>query len=170
MGFTSTYIFDIDGVLLDVSQRIALAKTFAYNDKSLFWHYFFSEELLYLDKPRKIGIDILLDRIDKGTVIIVTGRPSYLRQKTLNQLQSINIPVNRITEIYFRPKNDYRKSHIFKLETLEKIVLKGYNVLEIHDDDEEFLKNAKKIIYNVKLYLHLNNQVIELSNQYKSLW
>lgn len=164
------YVFDIDGVLLDVSQRIALAEKLSRGNTSLFWHYFFSEELLQFDRPRRIGIDILLDRIDKGAIIIVTGRPSRLRKITVGQLQSIGIPISSIKEIYMRSNNDLRKSYLFKLETIEDLLLKGYTILEVHDDDEEFLKRIRRKLTNSKLYLHFNNHIIELSSRYKPLW
>ncbi len=164
-----TYVFDIDGVLLDVSQRIVLAEELSHGNTSLFWHYFFSEELLQFDRPRRVGIDILLDRINKGIIIIVTGRPSRLRRITVSQLQSIGIPISSIKEIHMRMDNDLRKSYLFKLETIENLLLKGYTILEVHDDDEEFLKRVRRLT-NSKLYLHSNNHIIELSSRYKTLW
>ncbi len=170
MSRNSTYVFDIDGVLLDVSQRIALAEKASHGNTSLFWRYFFSEEFLQFDKPRKTGIDILLDRMRKGIVIIVTGRPSRLRRATLYQLQSIGIPIGGIKEIYMRSNNDHRKSYLFKLEAIERILLKGHTILELHDDDEEFLKRVKRILIHARLYLHSGNNIVELSDRLKPLW
>ncbi|MCS7111683.1 MAG: hypothetical protein N3D82_02530 [Ignisphaera sp.] len=170
MSVDSTYIFDIDGVLLDVSQRTAIAERLSNGNSSLFWQYFFSEELLQFDKPRKIGVDTLLDRMGKGAIILLTGRPSRLRKTTLSQLQSIGVPISKIRHIYMRSNSDYRKSCIFKMEIIERILSNGYTILEVHDDDEEFLNRVKRILTHSQLYLHFNDHIIEVSSQQKVLW
>lgn len=167
---STAYIFDIDGVLLDVSQRVFMAERLSNGDVLLFWKYFFSEELLQFDKPRRIGINTLLDRMARGAIILVTGRPSHLRRATLNQLQSIGIPVSKIKHIYMRSSSDYRKSYLFKLEAIERMLSKGYVILEIHDDDEEFLKRVRERIANSRLYLHSGDQIIELGRQNTLIW
>ncbi|ADM28721.1 HAD superfamily phosphatase [Ignisphaera aggregans DSM 17230] len=156
-----TYVFDIDGVIFDVSKRLEIAKQCSRGDEREFWRYFFQEELLIYDIPRRIGIELLMDRLDRGRVVIVTGRPNRLRRATLDQLSSAGIPVNRISEIYMRRDNDYRKGYIVKEEIIKYLLSRGMDIEEIHDDDEIFLKRIKTLL-SCKLYLHRDSEVIEL--------
>ncbi len=160
------YIFDVDGVLLDVNERLRIAEEMSRGNKELFWQYFFSEDLLSLDKPRRIGIDLLLDRAKRGLIAIVTGRPKRLYRATIKQLEEIGIPRNIVWRLEMRDNNDKRKSWIVKTEKILNIVYEGFEVIEIHDDDEEFLRYIKKKLPRTRVFLHRDNNVIEL---FKSL-
>ncbi|HDJ83653.1 MAG TPA: hypothetical protein ENG44_01485 [Desulfurococcaceae archaeon] len=162
------YVFDIDGVLVDVSERLRRAKELSEGSRELFWKYFFSKELIELDKPRDIGIRLLIDRLKMGLVAIVTGRPKSLYYITLKQLKAINIPIEQIWRIEMRRDGDYRKSYIVKLERILNIVYEGYEIAEIHDDEEELLYRARIYLPKTRLYLHKNDSVIELFS--KKLW
>lgn len=164
----ATFIFDVDGVLLDVSKRLSIAKQYSHGDEREFWKYFFQEELLKYDVPRRVGIELLFNKLNRGRVIIVTGRPNRLRMATFNQLSAIGIPIDRISEILMRRDNDYRKGYIVKEEMIRILISKGINIEEIHDDDEIFLKRMR-IVLNCKLYLHRDTEVIELFPHAKRL-
>ncbi len=163
-----TFVFDIDGVLFDVSRRLSIAKQYSHGNEREFWKYFFQEELLKYDIPRKIGIELLLDRLSMGRIIIVTGRPNRLRLATLNQLSNFGIPIDKISEILMRKDNDYRKGYIVKEEMIKILISRGINIEEIHDDDEIFLKRMR-ILLNCRLYLHKDMNIIELFPYYKRL-
>ena len=149
------YVFDIDGVLLDVNERFRIAQ-----NSDNFWRTFFSEELLELDRPRKIGIEILRDRAQSGLISIITGRPENLRRATINQLKELNI-YRLIWRIIMRKRNDKRKSYIVKCEALESLINEGYIVMEVHDDDVEVLIHIRRIFPDIKLFLHEGESVIE---------
>jgi len=156
------YVFDIDGVLLDVSERLKIA--LQSND---FWSVFFSKDLLYLDKPRVKGINMLRERAKKGLVAIITGRPEYLRKITIQQLKELGV-YNLIWRIYMRKRGDFRKAKIVKAEAIEQLIVEGYEVIEVHDDDIEVLNYVGKICPNAGLYLHRDNDV-EIFRPYREL-
>ena len=161
-------MFDLDGVLIDVSLKIknVLEKLgFDENinprslnvvDRQKFWRLFLSEEYIKYDKPRAVGISLLKDRLDKGRIVVVTGRPETLRRITLEELSKWSIPVNRLIFI-FRRRGDRRKDVDFKIDVITKLG----NVVEVHDDIEEILKKIKEFFPNTKLYLHFNDKYSE---------
>ena len=147
---------------MDIRERLRLAEELSKGRKNLFWHYFFSEELLALDKPRLIGIQLLLDRLSQGLVAIVTGRPQRLRHITLRQLKMLGIPVKQIWRLEMQSDSNTRKSIYFKLETILSIYYEGFPVVEVHDDELEVLMAIRRYLPKTRLYLHSNDQVIEL--------
>lgn len=147
---------------MDIRERLRLAEELSKGRKNLFWRYFFSEELLALDKPRLIGIQLLLDRLSRGLVAIVTGRPQRLRHITLRQLKMLGIPVKQIWRLEMQSDSNTRKSIYFKLETILSIYYEGFPVVEVHDDELEVLMSIRRYLPKTRLYLHSNDQVIEL--------
>jgi len=95
-------------------------------------------------------------------IAIVTGRPERLRYITLRQLRMLGIPVERIWRIEMRPDGDTRKSPHFKLETILSIYYEGFSIVEIHDDELEVLMAIRRYLPRTKLYLHSDDEVIEL--------
>lgn len=149
-------------MLLDIRERLRLAEELSKGRKDLFWRYFFSEELLALDKPRPIGVQLLLDRLSQGLVAIVTGRPERLRHITLRQLKMLGIPVKQIWRLEMRSNNNTRESTHFKLETILSIYYEGFPIVEVHDDELEVLMAIRRRLPKTKLYLHSGDQVYEL--------
>lgn len=147
---------------MDIRERLHLAKELSKGKKNLFWRYFFSKELLVFDKPRPIGIQLLLDRLSRGLVAIVTGRPERLRHITLRQLKMLGIPVKQIWRLEMQSDSNTRKSIYFKLETILSIYYEGFPVVEVHDDELEVLMSIRRYLPKTRLYLHSNDQVIEL--------
>ncbi|RLE64445.1 MAG: hypothetical protein DRJ38_05490 [Thermoprotei archaeon] len=167
-GEDKVFVFDIDGVLIDVGEKVkAVLKELKLNEnldprkldvvnRQKFWRLFLSEKYARYDKPRIIGIELLKDRLNKGKVVIVTGRPETLKQLTLEELLKWNIPIHKLTFI-FRRKRDRRRDVDFKIEAIANLG----NVVEVHDDAEEFLKKVKEIFPKIKLYLHFDDKFIE---------
>lgn len=150
----NTYAFDVDGVIVDVSERLRLAKELSRNKKE-FWELFFSDKLHELDKPRLAGVEAVRDRARRGYVIIVTGRPQKLFKVTLKQV--IEFTGVKPAYIYMRRTGDMRPSATIKLELLERAMNEGFNIVEYHDDEEEVLKNIMNTYPNIILYLHYND-------------
>ncbi|RLG87317.1 MAG: hypothetical protein DRO39_00820 [Thermoprotei archaeon] len=154
-------IFDIDGVLLDVTLRLSKAQELARILNRDFWDTFFSEELLSLDTPRRVGIELLRRCLARGlAVAIITGRPRRIYRETVEQLKRIGVDVKFIWRILMRRNNDLRPSPIVKLELVKELVKMGGIVLEIHDDDEEFLRLVKHEIPGAHLYLHIGDTYV----------
>ncbi len=162
------YVFDLDGVLIDVSLKIKIVleklgfdeninpRSLNIVNRQKFWKLFLSEKYIKYDKPRAIGISLLKDRLNKGRIVVVTGRPETLRRKTLEVLSKWSIPVNRLIFI-FRRRGDRRRDVDFKVDVIAKLG----NVVEVHDDTEEILKKIKEFFPNTKLYLHFNDKYAE---------
>jgi len=158
----TVYVFDIDGVLLDVSERLKLA--LQSND---FWRTFFRKDLLHLDKPRAKGIDILRDRAQRGLIAIVTGRPEFLRKATIQQLRDLGV-YDLVWRIYMRKRRDFRKTKIIKAEIVRQLIIEGFEIVEIHDDEIEVLSYVGKICPGAGLYLHRGNDV-EVLRSYRKI-
>lgn len=159
------FVFDIDGVLVDVEAKLrevfrqlglerlkASPDLLDHNLRRKFWKLFLSKEFMVFDRPRRIGIELLLSRLEMGRVVVITGRPQHLRGATIRELKAFGIPVERVFFL-FRPKGDYRKDYVLKADFLSRLS----NVIEVHDDSIEVLMEARKIHPHAKLYLHKGN-------------
>ena len=167
-------VFDLDGVVFDVSQRLAIAKSEARDDKELFWSIFLREDLIDLDKPRRAAIEAINRCIEKGYhILFLTGRPGRLIDKTIEQLEKIGIALGEGIYLVTRPpsssKNIFKPpisvprllekvdSKVFKLRVLHEIS-RIYDIVEIHEDDEEILKEVWKKYHQARLYLHIGDE------------
>ncbi|RLF18787.1 MAG: hypothetical protein DRZ82_07655 [Thermoprotei archaeon] len=165
-----TYIFDLDGVLVDPSERlrVTLRKLRLPLDTDVeklrgslrrrFWEIFLSPNMLQWDKPREIGIELFHDRRRKGRVIIVTGRPITLRRHTLKELAVFGLEIRDNEDIIFRPKGDIRPDYEYKAEVISNID----DVVEIHDDSIRVLETLRRIKPFATLYLHYDNGYVIL--------
>jgi len=149
------YAFDVDGVLLDVSERLRVAEERVRYTGLNFWDVFFDEELLNLDRPRPAGEAVLRERVSHGSIVIITGRPQRIYGITLNQLiKFFNVTPVRI---YMRRNGDYRPSYIVKAELIKHAVSDGFEIIEYHDDDEDVLRAVRSVNPDITLYLHVGN-------------
>ena len=157
-------IFDIDGVIFDVSNRIIAALEELGVDsidkvkrnpklRNKFWKIFLSPKYMYLDKPRLDVINYMRKLKDRGyKIIIVTGRVLETQgEKTEEQLKKYNVPYD---EIYFRRKKNKRKDCELKASIIQWLIFKGYEIVEVHEDSEEVINKLKLIIPNAKYYLY----------------
>ncbi|RLG76564.1 MAG: hypothetical protein DRO12_04225 [Thermoprotei archaeon] len=148
------YVFDIDGVILDVRERLRYAKELSRTLNTDFMQVFLSEELLLFDKPRRVGLELLKERMSRGRIALITGRPRRLHQATVEQLRSVGIDVSKIWRIFMRSNNDRRPAPLVKLDFLDYIESVGGCIAEVHDNEEDLLKLVKSMFPGAKLYLH----------------
>ncbi|MDT7894776.1 MAG: hypothetical protein RQ855_01085 [Desulfurococcales archaeon] len=172
-------IVDLDGVLFDVSRRLSIAKQEARGNRNRFWEIFLREDLLDLDIPRKAGIEILQRCIGRNLeILILTGRPEHLLDKTVEQLSKIGVELGRGIYIIMRPskktrnRNPYRPpiniprlhemidTRLFKVKIIERVA-ETYNIAEIHEDDEDILREVEKRYPGIILYLHVGDSYRE---------
>jgi phosphoglycolate phosphatase-like HAD superfamily hydrolase len=156
--FMEVAIFDLDGVIANVSGRIEKAlrelgkenlKELSRKDRRRFWEIFLNPELLELDKPRMDIIDYMRKIKDKGLrIIIVTGRTIKQKNETLKQLSSWGVPYD---EIYFRMAGDLRKDSIYKREVVKLLLRRGYNIVEVWEDSDEVIRELRKLIPDAKI-------------------
>ncbi|MEZ0345614.1 MAG: hypothetical protein ABWK01_03610 [Infirmifilum sp.] len=163
------FVFDVDGVLVDSKERLrrALSEVGVGDDinphkleprlRQKFWQRFLSEELLVLDRPRELGIKLLLERLGVGVILVLTGRPYRLYHATIRQLSGFGVPVDKVI-LSMRPNVDKRRDAEFKASVLARIP----HVVEVHDDEEEVLLKARSIHPEARLFLHYDNKYREL--------
>jgi len=159
-------VFDLDGVLVDNSKRLkrSLEEVGASSLASLrgkqrekFWSIFLSDKHIDLDEPIYENIEKARKYKEEGyKVVVVTGRPSTMRKRTLVQLRAFGVPFD---EIMFRERGDYRKVWQYKVEALRGLG----NVVAFYDDEEEVLMRVKSSFPNVKCYLCRGSKIVEYS-------
>jgi len=143
-------VFDIDGVLIDCSERLKRCEEEAGGNKRLFWNCFLSPRYMHLDKPIDFGFEVLRDRIAKGlNIVIVTGRTDNMTQKTVEQLKSIGVEG---IPIVFRKTGNFAKDYVFKTSAAKSL---GLEVLEVHDDSIDVLKSFSVLYPSAVLYLYI---------------
>jgi len=151
-------IFDLDGVIANVNERIEKAlnelgkkklNELSRGEKKKFWEIFLNPELLELDKPNMDIIDYIKKLKDRGLkIIIVTGRTQKQKNETLKQLNFWEVPYD---EIYFRRAGDLRKDSIYKREVVKRLLKRGYNIVELWEDSNEVIKELRSLIPNAKI-------------------
>jgi len=152
-------IFDIDGVIADVNERLrkALEKFgkksvsgLSKSERKNFWNEFLNPQLMKLDKPKLEIIEYIRKLKDKGVkIIIVTGRnEGEQKYETINQLNNWKVPYD---EIYFRRRNDFRKESIYKKSVLRNLLLKGYRIVEFWEDNQEVIDEIRELIPEAKI-------------------
>ena len=87
-------VFDLDGVLVDCSERYRLCLQEANGKRNKrFWECFLSEKYMDLDQPNTETIETLREYYRRGyRIIILTGRVKEKQEnKTKQQLKQYNI-------------------------------------------------------------------------------
>lgn len=102
-------IFDIDGTLADPKDRLHFLEK---KD----WNSFYDACLN--DAPIHHVIYLLQELKKNHRIIILTGRPERIKDKTLHWLKANNISFD---EIYFRKNGDHRPDYEIKEEMLKAL-------------------------------------------------
>jgi hypothetical protein len=108
-------VFDIDGVLVDSSQRYKHCQSMAKSRRE-FWQCFFDCSLLHMDRPNE-GL-IRLARAFKvlgWRVVALTGRVETMRDCTEEELRRFGVPFD---EVMMRLPGDFRKSSSIKKDVV----------------------------------------------------
>ncbi|MEM4595492.1 MAG: HAD family acid phosphatase [Thermofilaceae archaeon] len=152
-------VFDIDGVLVDCSERLkrSLEEVGASDTSELlgekrrrFWEVFLSEKYMDADAANPEAVELAWKRRLSGyRVVLVTGRPERLSAATFEQLRRFNVVFDAVV---FRA-NDYRgKDHEYKRTVLEEL---GLRVVELHDDSEQVCAACAHLAGSVYLWRNL---------------
>ena len=159
-------IFDLEGVLIDNSERLNYALSIIgarsidaipLRQRSRFWRIFLDLELAKrMDRVNDFGLQILSERSGNNRIAIVSGTTREIGSYQLDLIRrraselSLNI---RIDFVFLRPKGSKERAVVFKERILRWLLLED-DVAEIHDDEEEIVEMAKK--YGVKGVLWRN--------------
>ena len=145
-------ICDIDGTVLDVTDRIAavlheigidpsgkpsqVADMLQPPHRSLFYDLFLSEKYTHLDKPVPEVVSYLRDlQLSTGLpVVFLSARPDAMKRSTLAAIKALDVPYK---EVVLRPWNQrFRKTTEFKVDAVQK---RGYAPKHILDDHADIL-------------------------------
>ena len=119
-----TYIFDVDGTLMDINHR----RKYVEGEKKD-WNKFF--EYMEFDTPRPEIFD-MAHRCSVSvadTLFIVSGRNEKHRDVTEKQLDGI-----RYKTLIMRPDDNYEPDHVFKKSILDMLIDSGYTPDLVFDD------------------------------------
>lgn len=155
-GFKSNRaaIFDLDGVIFDSSERFRKALEEAsvseeefrsdYKKRARVWEVFLSGKYIELDRvnPEVFGY-ILKAKMTGLDIVLLTGRPAKMQEKTVEMLRKNNIEYNILI---MRANNDRSKDHEFKARVIKKLAEAGIEVYEIHDDSEDVIKAVLRVV------------------------
>jgi len=119
-------VFDIDGVLADVSHRLHHV---ARRPKD--WDAFFGAA--DADPPLADGVELARQAATESVVAYLTGRPEWLRAVTADWLARHGLPDG---ELYMRRRGDFRPARIAKLELL-RMLHRRQPVRALVDDDPD---------------------------------
>ena len=161
-------MFDIDGVICDVSERYARSleeaggrslRELHSKKRRKFWRVFLSEKYMHLDKPNPRGIELVRLRKRQGYfIVLLSGRRYDTQYKfTLRQLRQWGVPFDRI---FLRPSGLLVKDYVFKGRVLRRLILSGYEVVEFHDDSLEIIEYVRVNFPNMRVILWENLQPI----------
>ena len=123
----TAFIFDIDGVLSDCSNRLPLILCDKPN-----WKEFFN-------RTKEDTLEIVTASICKmlgmyHEIIIITARPEWTRNMTEEWLIENNIQYD---QLHMRSNDDHRPAHIIKKEVLKSL---KHQVLAVFEDGDEIVK------------------------------
>ena len=123
-------VFDIDGVLADVSHRLHHIGTRPKN-----WRAFFAAA--DADPPLQEGIDLANRLSAEHEVLYLTGRPESLRSVTQEWLERHGLPEGRLV---MRRGGDFRPARVAKLDLLASVG--GHDRVHAMVDDDPAVVEA----------------------------
>ena len=157
-------VFDIEGVLIDVSERIKrcleeVNKKFRVSARDInelkgearryFWEYFMSTKYLHLDKPILCNIELAKELQKRYKLILITGAFCNVAKIHKKKLEKFGLKFM----IFCRSIGNKLPAPIFKREIIKKLISRGYEIVMIFDDNEEvckILSQYAKMTYLVK--------------------
>lgn len=117
-------VFDIDGVLADVTHRLHHLDQRPPN-----WHGFF--RAAPLDPPLAEGVALAHEAALECEVVYLTGRPELCRRDTVRWLGQQGLPAGRLV---MRPQRDRRPARLAKPELLADVAHERVVALVVDDD------------------------------------
>lgn len=129
MNRINLYIFDIDGVVADITHRLRYVHENNYEK-------FYSDEELAKDEEIPAGIN-LVNRLFKSNdsfVIFMTGRPESTYKATRKWLYWHDVKHCQV--VIFRDNGDYRPSPIVKAEKIKQVIAQVKDIIDTACKDD----------------------------------
>lgn len=117
-------LVDIDGTIADISHRVHLVR----GEGKKNWKGFFDACEDDEDIPEVINTVLALSEYFQLDIVLCTGRPEWLREKTMDWLDA-NTPIPIDTELLMRGPKDFRPDYITKKALVEDA---GYTLEDIY--------------------------------------
>ena len=131
-------VFDIDGVLADVSHRVHLLERRPQN-----WRAFFAAAV---DDPLlQEGQALVVEAARECEIAYLTGRPEWYRRDTRDWLRAQGLPDGRLV---MRTDGDHRPARKAKPPLLRELA-RGRVVAVVVDDDQEVCDAYEKAGWTV---------------------
>ncbi len=135
----SVVVFDIDGVLADVSHRLHHVR-----ERPKDWHAFFAAAG---DDPLlEAGCERARRAAAEHALAYLSGRPERLREVTEDWLARHELPPGLLL---LRPDRDRRPARLLKLQLLRRLS-RGADVVLVVDDDPEVCAALRASGYRVE--------------------
>jgi phosphoglycolate phosphatase-like HAD superfamily hydrolase len=128
-GDRSLVVFDVDGVLADVTHRLH-----HLTSRPKDWSGFFAAAAQ--DPPLPEGVDLARELAGDHDVVYLTGRPAHLRGVTARWLADHGLPDGPLV---MRRARDFRPARLAKLELLRELAGER-TVHVVVDDDAEVVQ------------------------------
>ena len=148
-------ICDIDGTIMNVEDRLALAiKNKRPEDKKMNWDIFLDPKVMEAeDRPNWDVVFLIKKLISTGSTIIFTSaRNERHRDVSVKQLvHGCNISMavttysNKGNRLYLRRDGDFRGDEITKKEIFEKILTDGFRPQLAFDDRDRVVSMWRSI-------------------------
>ena len=137
-------ICDVDGTIVNVEKRHALAKAGAKKGKKLNWKIFLDDEvILENDVEQEDVTGVIKSLIESGhRVIITSARNERHRAVTEQQLANFGI---KHSALFLRADGDFRGDDDVKEELLGKIREAGFDPKVAFDDRQKVVDRWRKI-------------------------
>lgn len=119
--------FDIDGVLVDSSKRLASCVRNGELDLSCFLDC----AKLTMDAPTHY-IELANVLAKRFRVVVVTGRPEHMRKCTEEQLRRYGLSFDGL---FMRPDEDRRPDPLYKADAISRLINDGVYILAHFEDN-----------------------------------
>ncbi len=131
--------FDIDGTLVDSTDRLMRC----IKGGSVDWGCFLDCGKLHLDRANRPMVELANYLGDRGYgIIILTGRPEYMRGCTLRQLHEIGL--RHLEEVFMRPNNNHEPDPDYKSWMMAKI-MRRYRVIAHFEDNWDTIRALRAL-------------------------
>lgn len=138
-------IFDVDGTLANIEERVKLAEIMkSPSDKRMDWNTFLNPRVMELcDTPNQDVVDLArLFHSIGAKIIVVSARNERHRAITAKQLLEWGVPFEKL---YLRKDDDFRNDGIVKEEILAQVRKDGYNPILAVDDRQQVVDTWVKL-------------------------
>lgn len=149
-------VFDIDGVLADVTHRLHHLES-----RPKDWTSFFGAA--HLDPPLEEGVALAREVAQERPLLYLTGRPEALRALTQRWLTEHGLPDG---PLLMRRPRDFRPARLAKLERLQEVSERD-SVHVVVDDDPAVVDTLRQAGFAV---LHATWAPVARGDDQPTLW